>query len=510
MGTSSAIPSQLLRHAAGTRHAAELLAGNRARLEAAQQALLATHPDPALLGPLPDAAGELSRLTALTFALGAFTEQVGAAFRRADTGIWSGPVRASDGALAAQLTPTTALVATAPLLADLEGAGPAERRAIVECLPDVLIGDLVEADAAFMGNAPGIPEPVRYRANLHHLVTDLQRALASFDFHAMARLEALLRTPGGGPPQILLYEPEEGRVAMVFGDLVEAGHVAVLVPGCGSTFDNFGAQTARQGRNLFEAASSVAAGDVAVIAWLGYDAPPLIRGGLVGPARAGARELATLLFGLQRTPGSRLTLVGHSYGSVVVGETMAYSPTVDDIVVLGSPGMGVDRAADLRLPPTGQVYAEVVRGDPVGHLEAYGTAPTSGAFGGVRLTTNEPGRTPIGGGSDAHAHSQYFVPGSEALANTALVVAGRGVDAERQQETPGEKAADADRGTDRLVHPDGEALDELAEHYHGPGHELVDGADRVSRTERAAEHTAVRYGVDGAEKLADALSGLVP
>lgn len=510
MGTSSAIPSQLLRHAAGTRHAAELLARNRASLEAAQQALLATEPDPALLGPLPDAAGELSRLVALTFDLGSYTEQVGAAFRHADTGIWSGPVRVSDGALAAQLTPTTALVASAPLLADLESAGPAERRAIVECLPDALIGDLVEAAAAFMGNAPGIPEPVRYRANLHHLIADLQRALARFAFHTVARLEGLLRTPDGGPPQILLYEPEEGRVAVVFGDLAVAGHVAVLVPGCGSTIDNFAVQTARRGHNLFEAASSVAAGGVAVIAWLGYDAPPLIRGGDAGPARAGARELASLLLGLQLAPRARLTLVGHSYGSVVVGETMAYSPAVDDIVVLGSPGMGVDSAADLRLPPPGNVYAEATRGDPVGHLEAYGTAPTSGAFGGVRLTTNAPGHTPIGGGSDAHAHNQYFVPGSQALANIALVVAGRGVDAERQAPTLGERAADADRRTDRFVHPDGEALDELAEHYQGPGHELVDGADRVSRTERAAEHTAIRYGIDSAEKLADALSGLLP
>lgn len=500
METSSAIPLNLLHHASGTRHLAERLAEHRGRLDEAQSVFLASRPDQRLIGPLPDVASEMSRLASLTFELASFTGRIGAAFLRADTGSVSAPVTLDDRSLL--LAVPSAATAALPLLADLLGVDVEDRRAIVECLPDESIEALIDADSEFMGNTSAIPEPIRYRANLRHVLGDLRRAIAHLDGAAVTRLSSLLHPPGGGSPQILLYQPDDHRVAVVFGDLATAAHLAVLVPGCGTTVDNFSADVAGRAHNLFQAASSVATGGVAVVAWLGYDAPPMSQGERARPAQDGSRALADLLAGLGRRTDSTLTLVGHSYGTLVVGKAMAFKPAVNDIVLLGSPGTGVDRASDLPLPASGNVYAEEIRGDPVGRFEWFGIEPTSGSFGGVRLTTNAPGQVPIGGGVDAHAHSQYFVQGSEALANIAFVVAGRGNDAQRQRATLGEEVADAERQADPFLHPQGELLDRLAERYDGPGG-AIDGLDHLSRFERFVEHNGSRLAVDEGKKLVD-------
>jgi len=80
----------------------------------------------------------------------------------------------------------------------------------------------------------------------------------------------------------------------------------------------------------------------------------------IGPALRATRVQPALALGpgarLPESRSSRLapyvsaavTLIGHSYGSVVTGlAAPGLSRNVHDIVALGSPGMGVSRAADL-------------------------------------------------------------------------------------------------------------------------------------------------------------------
>jgi len=90
---------------------------------------------------------------------------------------------------------------------------------------------------------------------------------------------------------------------------------------------------------------------------------------------------------------------------------------VDDAIVLGSPGMGVDHERDLNLDG-GRLYALNAPGDPVAWLQAFGQDPTSPDFGGVRLQTNVGASTPIGG------HSDYFIEETESLENVVRVVRG--------------------------------------------------------------------------------------
>jgi len=100
-----------------------------------------------------------------------------------------------------------------------------------------------------------------------------------------------------------------------------------------------------QARALYDAAHAAAPGQhLAVIAWLGYDAPQ-------GVGRSAAREElaragATFLDGFAKDlatmrPNARMTVIGHSYGSVVAGLAAAELPSqVKDLVVVGQPGHG--------------------------------------------------------------------------------------------------------------------------------------------------------------------------
>ncbi|RLV68261.1 Abhydrolase_8 domain containing protein [Streptomyces sp. CBMAI 2042] len=157
-----------------------------------------------------------------------------------------------------------------------------------------------------------------------------------------------------------------------------------------------------------------------------------------------------------------MTAIGHSYGSRTVGAATQQGggiPGVDDIVLVGSPGLGVDRAEDLgigkdhvfvgaadndvvtRLPskeqgllaaagralgPAGSLAVDVVH--PGDDDLWFGKDPASEDFGGRRFAV-DPGPPLIGlGRVTLDAHSQYFNPklDSASADSIAMVVAGRG------------------------------------------------------------------------------------
>jgi pimeloyl-ACP methyl ester carboxylesterase len=232
--------------------------------------------------------------------------------------------------------------------------------------------------------------------------------------------------------QFLAFDPRgSGRVVEVFGDLGSADRIAVLVPGASTTADNFSTglddvharAPAVQARNLYDATRAAAPGQrVAVIAWLGYDAPQ-------GVGRSAAREElaragATSLDGFTRDlaimrPNVTLTLIGHSYGSVVAGLAAASLPRqVKDLVVVGSPGMGVSQAADLHT--SAHVWAGQAAQDWIDWVPAFqvwgaghGTLPAAPGFGARVFGT--------GGVID---HDHYLAPGTQSLGNIVSIVLG--------------------------------------------------------------------------------------
>ncbi|SEH00967.1 Alpha/beta hydrolase [Nonomuraea solani] len=225
---------------------------------------------------------------------------------------------------------------------------------------------------------------------------------------------------GGWPGRqfLALSRTGDGQAIEVVGDLATARTIIVYVPGSGqslSSFDSSFEGPGRAARALHREATTIAPG-VAVIGWLGYDPPDLINPEIltIWPAERGASRLRTFVRALPAR--ARVSLVCHSYGSVVCGQAAPGLP-VDDLVVTGSPGMGVRTAGQLRTPA--RVWAGLGRRDDVfragvriGPL-GFGTDPASPGFG-ARV---------FDGGTATHGG--YLKPGSPTLKRiTRIAVTG--------------------------------------------------------------------------------------
>ncbi|MFI6278386.1 alpha/beta hydrolase [Streptomyces sp. NPDC050988] len=210
-----------------------------------------------------------------------------------------------------------------------------------------------------------------------------------------------------------------GRASEVFGDLTKADHVAVLVPGSDTsldTYDRFRAGAVALHQRLGPRA--------AVIAWLGYETPGTISADVLttGLAKEAAPELREFIGELRQVNGrAGLTLLCHSYGTVV-GARAASGLDISDLVLIGSPGTGVDSAAGLHTKARvwagrggGDWIADVphTRADLFGTTVGFGTDPVSPAFGARVFAAGDGG------------HSDYLKPGSVSLANIARIVLGK-------------------------------------------------------------------------------------
>jgi pimeloyl-ACP methyl ester carboxylesterase len=221
----------------------------------------------------------------------------------------------------------------------------------------------------------------------------------------------------------------DGRIVAVVGDLRTAEHIAVIIPGASTTLDNFdrglGGVVRRspywQATQLHTAARAAGV-RVAAIAWLGYDPPDGI--GLAAArsdhAVEGARALAGFVTELTgHRPSASITLIGHSYGSLVIAYAAARLPAqVTDLVALGSPGMDVSRASDLRTRArlwVGSAGGDWTRWLPDLRILGLGhaTNPSRPWFGARRLDVRGAG-----------GHDGYFMPGTASLRSLAAVVTG--------------------------------------------------------------------------------------
>ncbi|GAB3911712.1 alpha/beta hydrolase [Kibdelosporangium lantanae] len=318
--------------------------------------------------------------------------------------------------LAVVVAPTAAMLLAAPGAAALTPpAGTAAWLADVRHLPDPILADPVDIDRFLTS----VDETTR-----HDLVTRYPEVVGALDgAPPELRYEANHRNG-----QILLYDPRgDGRVAQVFGNLATADRIAVLVPGVGNRLDTFWTGVggrryrapATQAANLYQAGT----GNFAVIAWLGYDTPDGVDVSAAREdlARAGAVALDRFVAGLTAVrPHATIALLGHSYGSTVVGLAAPGLPSnVTDIAVFGSPGMGVDDVAQLRT--AARVWAGQSTGDWIGLVPGirilglgHGTKPTDPGFGARVFST-----------ADVPDHDHYLSPGTDSLANLARIATGR-------------------------------------------------------------------------------------
>lgn len=232
---------------------------------------------------------------------------------------------------------------------------------------------------------------------------------------------------------------ERLKVAIGIGDFDKAQHIGVFVPGMGTTVRGNLEDYFKKAASLRSEAAGLAkqtSDHYATVAWLGYDAPLSIPNvANTHRANAGADRLVNFLEGLRVIPRNsqeklHLTLLGHSYGSTTSGIAASHVQpnVVDDLVLFGSPGSGVQLGAEYRVPEGHRwvsavpYYGDIVQG--IGTDINFGRNPTEmPAFRHISgdATEGETYRTfthPFGN------HSTYLENKTETQKNMAEIVAG--------------------------------------------------------------------------------------
>ncbi|MFD7529143.1 alpha/beta hydrolase [Streptomyces sp. NPDC059849] len=252
------------------------------------------------------------------------------------------------------------------------------------------------------------------------------------------------RTGKGGLPEAYLlgFDPTglgDGKVILANGNPDRADHVGVYVPGTFAGIESIGGggdahgDLGRSERLWAESHRLTPGQNVSTITWLDYNAPDSI----VPEATRGqyADEGGPRLHDFLRGNGAaqqsaddtraHTTVIGHSYGSTVVGVAAQSGSwndprAADDFVFAGSPGVQADHAADLGAGAD-HVWAmgapwddQVVRqGGRLMGLGDNGVIPTDESFGGNVMA------------SDSGGHTGFFDDDSLSIRNQAAVVAGQ-------------------------------------------------------------------------------------
>lgn len=373
---------------------------------------------------------------------------------------------AFDEALALRLAGQVPATFVAAAVADSipSDATPAANAAFWSALSPAARTRLLVEQPGMIGNLDGLPARVRDSANrrvlaaervrLREVEAELRKELEANLFGGMfsnadagleqtrtrmAALDAIEATLAKGARQLLVLDNasyEETTAAIAVGDVDTATHVAVFVPGLGSTVagdldrhdsDMDGLETVA--RQMLPAGAGPS---VAVVTWMDYQAPQL-GWSLLDPdrsvasewaARAGADRLVPFLDGLDaaRADDPHLSVLAHSYGSLTAAYALRQGTGVDEFVALGSPGLGTPAVADLRVP-SGHVFVAEAEGDLVADLGAFGRDP--GVLDSVTLLSTEGSD----GRSSSIGHGDYLAEGSTSRYNAALVIADRSEDA---------------------------------------------------------------------------------
>ncbi|MDA2811083.1 alpha/beta hydrolase [Nocardiopsis sp. RSe5-2] len=229
--------------------------------------------------------------------------------------------------------------------------------------------EVMDEEPQHIRNLDGVPADVRDELNREFLDEEIERMLKeegvnadevldydldqvqdgapgapSLELWEMAKLQRTVNQEGSDH-HILALDPEEGRSIVSAGDPDTEDNVATLVPGTGTEWTAINGQLGRAENIRNAAARFDEEADHAVVSWIGYDTPNYVQAPWGGKADDGKDDLQDFQYGLRVThegDASNNTLIGHSYGSVVVGHAARHDSgvDVDNIILVGSPGVG--------------------------------------------------------------------------------------------------------------------------------------------------------------------------
>lgn len=363
----------------------------------------------------------------------------------------------------------TALLADERAIPNDGGDTPAEVKQWWDSLTDAEKEAFIQQHPKEIGNLDGIPAIARDKANMIALndaieakqkeiddirntpgyggpgslsdqndVKDLQKEL-----DAMRNLRSTVDDPNHPDRLLMGFDPSgDGKAIIATGDPDKADNVLTHVPGMGSELAGAGNELNRVDRMVSDASQLDPTKNTVGVMWLDYDAPNGIsNAGTTGYAEEGADDLAGFQDGLRAThegPASHNTVLGHSYGSTVVGHSLRdHGMNADDVVFAGSPGVGVDHVSELGMDP-GDVHATRAQHDIIGlvpdnnstyhvpftdiNLSGHGLNPADPAFGAHSFESAPGDKGWFPGRRSIAAHSQYWDEGNPARDEIAKIV----------------------------------------------------------------------------------------
>ncbi|PVB31733.1 alpha/beta hydrolase [Mycobacteroides abscessus] len=328
----------------------------------------------------------------------------------------------------------------------------------------------------FIGNHPGMPFEDRTRFNEKHLVGLTQAAQANVDQLRAAhpdwaqgkfpttgehqreiaawktQWDTANRSLAGyqqvaksmqepdGMRRYLGYIDDQGRAATSINNPDNAKRIATYVPGTGQDLPRLEYSTSKSVDMLgaaLTADKTLKPSDVSVTTWMGYDRPMNIipEAASTSYAHNGAQALDDFQAGLRAshndggTGGQAIqTVIGHSYGSTLVGgaATDGHHLDANNVITVGSPGILAQHASDLNLAPGATVFSTRAENDVIGiaTYASLGPDPMSAGFGATPFEA-APGPAGPLGIPTIDAHSSYWDQNNPALANMGKIIAGR-------------------------------------------------------------------------------------
>jgi hypothetical protein len=331
--------------------------------------------------------------------------------------------------------------ALAELAARLGGLDERDVRALAATLSTGELERLIEDYPEIVGNLDGMPTWVRTSANLRLLKDDELAAIKSGDRARVTQLRNLRKSIEDDDVGLYTYRSDyPDRYVLVIGDPDTACRIGVLVPGTlsdATKSTEYFSDARLLHDDVSKAVSEANSCGAATFVYNDYDTPRWWPPGGLPTDPTAAEDAAPGLAGFMETrfarnPEAHMTLIGHSYGGTVVGAMLDQPvdlPTEQmSVVLLATPGIGVDRLDDLHMVRDGipPIHVATHPRDPIriaqsGPLGSVRLGPGPDSLVGV-IHMNVPESAWTGDALSAHDLSNY----QEVIGGTLSDIVSRG------------------------------------------------------------------------------------
>ncbi len=309
-----------------------------------------------------------------------------------------------------------------------------------------------EANLALLARAETVArERVRAAQRSNAIGYATERRRAQEHVAALEAVRDVLGRHDGGERRLLLVDTGglHAKAVVAVGDVDRAEHVVTFVGGLSTMVGTDLRRYDDTFVRLRSESRAVAAGqDVAIVTWMGYEAPQVreivtsVDRNVVNAklARDNAAALADFATGIEaaRDSPAHQTVWAHSYGAVLAGFASLRTSAVDDVAVFGAPGLPFSDVSRTALKPGSLNVLGAVGDDVFDYGWAVHGTRSSDVVGATRLSTFALKQAGAGcnhwlhsrsefvdAGRTSSGHSDYLREGTDSARNLAAIAAGR-------------------------------------------------------------------------------------